>query len=137
MVTGQNMAMSVEPVNDAHSFVVEVDLFNVCRYELSSLHHLSNGIDDRGDLQIAGSDLVEHRSKEDEVITAYQPYFGFFRRDKLLKLASNLNTSKSTAQDQYCCLLLHRRPPCGLTCVRRERTPGPASTASCRGGCDV
>ena len=43
--------------------------------EIHVAHHLANGIDDIGQIQIARRDLVQHRGEEEEVLAINKSHF--------------------------------------------------------------
>src|SRR6266481_2021265 len=91
--------MAVETMRNGHSLAFEVDLVYVAAEEGHVTKHLSNGIDDVGQVQIARSDLVQHRSEEKEVLAVHnghvEPWIATF-----FKLQRGIKAAKSTAENE-------------------------------------
>jgi hypothetical protein len=57
-------------VPDANGFVGEVDALHVGVEEADVAEHFAEGVDDVGEVDVAGGDFVEHGSKENGIFTA-------------------------------------------------------------------
>ena len=68
--------------------------------------HLSDGIHDVREIEIACGDLVQHRRKEEEVLPADERHFES-RISALLKLQRGIQPAESTAQNQDTRLVRH------------------------------
>jgi Bacterial regulatory helix-turn-helix protein, lysR family len=88
--------------------------------------HLSNRIDDVGQVQIAGRDLVQHRREEKEVFPVHYGHVES-RIAAFFKLQRGIKAAKSAAENQDASFLFaHTKPQ---TTLRSRRSSSPSDHA--------
>src|SRR6266571_8261468 len=126
--------MAVETVRNGHPLAFEVDLVYVAAEEGHVTKHLSNGIDDVGQVQIARRDLVQHRSEEKEVLAVHnghvEPRIAAF-----FKLQCGIKAAKSTAENEDASFFVAHtslRVRCArLEAARPTTMPGTGNRVAC------
>src|SRR6266704_2590603 len=104
--------MTVEAVRNRHALLFDIDLVYVAAKKIDVADHLADGIDDVGQVQIAGRDFVQHRREQKKVFTVYDRNF----KARILpsfKFERGVKSAEAAAEDEHPCLMRHEiREPC-------------------------
>src|SRR5947207_11648596 len=91
--------MTVETVRDRHTLALDVDLVHIAAKKVYMTKHLTNGVNDVRQVQIARGDLVQHWGEQKKILPVYNSHFEP-RIATLLELQRGIKTAKSPAENE-------------------------------------
>jgi hypothetical protein len=101
LIVAARVLVMIESVRDDHFFPGKIDRFNFAFEEICSLEHLPKGVHDRGKVQIACRNFVQHGREEEEVLAVHQGDFhAGIPGHGLLEFHRRIQTGEAAAQDQ-------------------------------------
>ena len=108
------VVVMIEPVRDGHELPVEIDRFNLPGKKIDSLEELSYRIHNVREIEIAGGDFVQQRSKQKEVVPVHQRDFDTgIARQGVIQMNGGVQSGKAAAENENPSFLLlsHKSPP--------------------------
>jgi len=66
--------MMIKSMRNRHQLPLQIDRLDLPGKETDSLKQLAHGVHDIAQIEIAGGDLVQHRSEEKKVVAVHQRY---------------------------------------------------------------
>src|SRR6516164_11776803 len=106
VIVVERVRMPIESMRDNDLFFIDIDLVHVAAEEIHVPNHFANRIDDVGQIQIAGCDLVQHRREQEEILPIYDSNFES-RVPTFLEFQSRIKPAKSAAENEDTRLICH------------------------------
>src|SRR5215469_11802527 len=129
MIIRDIVMMVVEAVRDGHDLPLKIDRFHFAGKEIDPLQKFSDGIDDIGEIEIAGGDFVQHRGKQKEVVTIYQRDFDIgIAGERVIEVHRRMQSGKTTAENQNPSFLLQSHNISPKSPTERPRVLPPRRT---------
>jgi len=95
------MLVVVESMRDNNLLSRNIDTLDFAGEKLHPSKQLAHGIHNRGQIQVAGRDLMQHRSEQEKVIAIDEPYLDAIMSEPSLQLHRGRDSHEAPAEYEY------------------------------------
>jgi len=100
MIEFQHVIVTIKSVKNSYRPVSQIDTLDFAVDEINMPQDFAYGIDDVSEVQVAGSDLVQHRCEQEKIFFANHGDFKI-RITALFEFKGSIDTAKSSTEYKY------------------------------------